>query len=195
MTITATEATAQEPQLDAGAWLLRPWREEDTDGLYRAVIASLEELGRWLPWARPDYAREHTIDWIARCQRDWRERSGYPFGVFAAGSGEVVGAVGINQIDGVHRRGNLGYWVATASAGQGVARSAARAAAGFAFRELALCRLEIVALPDNNASCRVAEALGAQWECRARHRVQHHGQPADAEVYSLLPGDLSGADN
>lgn len=188
MTTTPTEP-APSPELRAGPWLLRPWREADVDGLYDAVTASLGELGRWLAWAGPEYSRDDTVAWIARCGRDWREKRGYAFGVFAANGGEVVGAAGISQLDGLNRRGNLGYWVATAATGQGIARRAARAVAEFGFRELGLCRLEIVVLPQNLASCRVATALGAQWECRARHRLQHQGQPADAEIYALLRAD------
>lgn len=184
---TATDAGALA--LQAGAWIARPWRADDAEVLYRAVAASREQLGRWLAWAHEGYSYSDAVDWIAHCSRDWQQRSAYPFGVFD-GSGEVVGGAGISRIDGLNRVGNLGYWVATAAAGQGVARAAARAVASYGFDALGLCRLEIVVLPDNLASRRVAVALGAQWECTARHRVQHQGAPAAAEVYSLLPQDL-----
>jgi len=70
----------------------------------------------------------------------------------------------------------------------GVAIAAARLAAGFAFRELGLTRIEIVALVDNVASRRVAEKLGATFECVARNRLVHNGVPFAAAVYSLVPG-------
>lgn len=187
---TATDADAQAPALQAGAWSVRPWRESDAENLYRAVAASREQLGRWLAWAQAQYTHGDAVDWIARCRRDWRERSAHAFGVFAS-NGAVVGGAGISRIDGLHRVANLGYWVATSATGQGVARSAARVVAGYGFAALGLCRLEIVVLPDNTASRRVAVALGAQWECTARHRVQHQGAPAAAEVYSLLAQDLA----
>ena len=188
-TTTATEADTAAPTLTAGVWLLRPWRESDAQKLHCAVVASRAELGRWLAWAHADYAYADAVEWIARCRRDWLARSAYAFGVFDY-DGAVVGGAGISRIDGLNRVGNLGYWVATAASGQGVARTAARAAASYAFDALGLCRLEIVVLPDNVPSLRVAAALGAQWECTARHRVQHQGAPVEAEVYALLPCDL-----
>ena len=52
-----------------------------------------------------------------------------------------------------------------------------------------LTRLEIVALTSNLASQRVAQAIGATFECTARSRLHFHGKPHDALVYSLTPAD------
>jgi RimJ/RimL family protein N-acetyltransferase len=72
-----------------------------------------------------------------------------------------------------------------------VATVAARAAALLGFGMLGLTRLEIVVLPHNAASQRVAEKLGALREVEARNRVLFQGRPAAAVVYSLVPGDLA----
>jgi RimJ/RimL family protein N-acetyltransferase len=73
---------------------------------------------------------------------------------------------------------------------KGVAIAAARLAARFAFRELSLTRVELVALVDNIASRRVAEKLGATLEGVARNRLVHNGVPFAAAMYSLVPGDI-----
>ena len=44
-------------------------------------------------------------------------------------------------------------------------------------------------LTHNKASARVAEALGATFECEARNRLYFQGRPHDAFVYSLVPED------
>ena len=41
----------------------------------------------------------------------------------------------------------------------------------------------------NIASEAVAIAAGATFECRARNRIFLHGQPLNANVYSLIPSD------
>ena len=102
----------------------------------------------------------------------------------------VWGGVGINQINRAYNFGNLGFWVRASRVRNGVAISAARLAARFAFRELALTRVELVALVDNLASRRVAEKLGATFECAARNRLVHNGVPFAAAMYSLVPGDI-----
>jgi ribosomal-protein-serine acetyltransferase len=177
------------PQLRAGSAILRPWRADDAANLFDAVAASREELGRWLPWATPDYALSDAQDWIAFCERNWRERSAFPFGVFDEDGG-AIGGCGINRLDSANRCAALGYWIATPRTGHGFARRAATGVAAFGFRELGLCRIEILILPENRASRRVAEAIGAQWECDARARLQHRGVAAAACVYALLPDDM-----
>ena len=132
--------------------------------------------------------------WIFRCTAGTSAAS-FPSAYSTRTSGDVVGGTGINHLDLPNRRGALGYWVSSAHTGRGVARRAAAVAAEFGFRELALCRIEIIVLLDNHASHRVAVALGALRECDARHRVQHHGEAATASVYALLPGQLRQADS
>lgn len=168
-------------------YLVRRLEPSDAESLFAAVRASLPGLVDWMPWCKLDYAIEDAEAWIRFTQACWENRSEFPLGVFEADTGQVVGGVGINQINRAHRIGNIGYWVSTPHQGRGVARFAAREAAMLGFGELGLARLEIVTLPHNLASQRVAEALGATRECIARNRLQIRGQAHDAIVYALTP--------
>ncbi|MFN5340025.1 MAG: GNAT family N-acetyltransferase, partial [Burkholderiales bacterium] len=103
--------------------------------------------------------------------------------------GKVVGGTGVNHINKDYRTGNIGYWVSSRYTGKGIARFAACKSAVLGFEELGLTRLEIVVLTHNKASARVAEALGARFECEARNRLYFQGRPHNAFVYSLVPGD------
>jgi RimJ/RimL family protein N-acetyltransferase len=170
---------------------VRPWTVADTDGFFAAVRESVESLSYWLPWCTLDYSREQAADRIAFCEQSWRERSEFPLGIFETSSGKVMGATGINKLRPEHRMGNLGYWVGNPYRGQGIACEAARMAADIGFVDLGFTRLEIVALVSNTASQHVAEKLGAVRECIARNRIYFQGAPADAVVYSLIPGDLA----
>lgn len=171
--------------------IIRPWQSTDAPALLAAVRASLAELSEWLPWCHANYGASDAEQWIAFATSAWAARREFPFGIFDATDGRVLGGTGINQINTAHRIGNLGYWVATPETGGGIARTAARHALAFAFGELALARVEIVVMPDNIASRRVADALGARRECLARNRVQFRGRAHDALVYSLVPDDAA----
>lgn len=174
------------------AILIRPITPADRLSLFNAVRESIDTLGRWMPWCHPDYAISETDEWIALCQGHWQSGSDREFGIFDAASGDLLGGVGLNQINRANHFGNLGYWVRSSRTGKGVAASAATMAARFGFGELDLARLEIVACLDNVASRRVAEKVGGQFEGIARSRLQLKGEARDAAVYSLLPGDLVG---
>jgi len=173
-------------------WQIRPWKADDVEDLYRLVRVSLPELGAWLPWCRPDYSRRDTAGWIAHCRDAWAARSEFPMGVFEASTGAVCGGVGINRIDPTARCANLGYWTGTPWSGRGVARAAATQAATFAFDELALLRLEILVHPDNSASRRVAEAIGARFMGVFPERLTLHDRETAAAVYQIEREGWSG---
>ncbi|MFO1474381.1 MAG: GNAT family protein [Lysobacterales bacterium] len=98
--------------------------------------------------------------------------------VASASIGSTPGSVAPASATGSARRN---------AAGPPATRAAAHAAA-FGFDELELARIEIVALPDNVASQRVAEKLGALREGVFRNRIVLAGGARDAVVFSLVPG-------
>ena len=171
--------------------VLRPLGPEDAPACHAAVRESLDTVGRWMPWCHPGYAMGDSREWIAACPRQWEEGRAFEFGIFDPEGTEVWGCVGINQINRISNLGNLGYWVRASRVRRGVAIAAARLAANFAFRELSLTRIEIVVWVDNFASRRVAEKLGASFECVARNRLVHNGVPFAAAVHSIVPGDIA----
>jgi RimJ/RimL family protein N-acetyltransferase len=187
------EPIADSIQLNGGGLRLRPYRSDDASALYEAVNESVESVGRWLPWCHADYNKTDADVWIAHCEDGWRTGEHYAFAVFDANSAQFCGAVGLNQRNREHNFMNLGYWVRASRQEQGIVRRAARLVAMFGFEQLGLTRVEIVTAPDNQASRRVAEALGARFEGIARNRIVVGGRPIDAAVYALVPPAGSGA--
>lgn len=177
-------------KLIANGVLIRPHAECDIAPMYAAVIESMASVGRWMSWCHEGYSMEDAHTWYERCAKAWDTEGDREFGIFDLDTGDVLGCVGINQINRVNRFANMGYWVRSTHAGRGIATTAARLAAGFAFANLGLARIEIVALPDNVASRRVAEKLGARFECIARSRLLFGDEAHDAAMYSLVPDDL-----
>lgn len=170
-------------------YFTRPFRPSDAASFLAAVQTSLPGLAQSMPWCKVDYALEDAVAWIAFTQAAWSGSTEFPLGIFESATGAVVGGTGINQINKAHRIGNIGYWVSTPHTGRGVAKLAAKQAALLGFGELGLTRLEIVALKDNVASQRVAQGIGATFECIARNRLHAHGEAREAAVYSLTPED------
>lgn len=171
---------------------LRPWQSEDRDALCAAVRASMSELSAWFDWCRPDYAEADAEAFIRFSQQAWSVGSEYPFALLTE-EGRLLGSIGVNHINRVHRMANLGYWISTPERGRGYTTRAADLLCRHVFAHLPLCRIEVVALPENLASRRVAEKLGARFECEARNRLFALGQSRTACVYALTPDDLAGA--
>jgi ribosomal-protein-serine acetyltransferase len=172
--------------LSANGIVIRPHEADDIAPMFAAVVESMATVGRWMSWCHPGYSMQDAMTWYQRTAKAWATEGDREFGIFDAASGEVLGCVGINQINRVNLFANTGYWVRSRHEGRGIASTAARLASGFALADLGLVRVEIVALPDNAASRRVAEKIGARFECIARSRLQFKGETRDAAVYSLV---------
>ena len=179
-----------ENELSDGLIRLRTFREEDANALYEAVRESIAEVSVWLPWCHENYSIEETREFIASREPASQGSEWYSFGIFEKDGGRLLGGVGINFINRVHQMANLGYWARTSAAGRGVATAAARLAARFAFEQLGLQRIEIVAAVANVPSQRVAEKAGATREGVLRKRLLINGESLDAVLFSLVPEDL-----
>jgi RimJ/RimL family protein N-acetyltransferase len=181
-------------ELTEDALLLRPWQPDDALALHTAVQESMDTVGRWMPWCHAGYDLDQAQAWIRHCREAWLADEHFAFGVFEPDGGTLLGSVGLNHRNRMHRSAALGYWVRQSRQGQGIARRATRMAARFGFQRLGLVRIEIVALPDNQASRRTAEQAGARFECIARHRLWERDRARDAAVYALVPADLTPRD-
>jgi len=173
-------------ELAADHLRLRPWQPGDAEALFEAAKESLSTVGAWLPWLHAGYRQEDSERWIAHCQTAWERGELYAFGIFD-GHGRLLGSMGLNRLDPQRLNANLGYWVREQEQGKGIAARALRAIASFGFDALKLIRIEIVTAIDNAASRRVAERSGAHFDGISPNRIVHHGKPAPAAVYSLLP--------
>lgn len=180
-------------ELTGNGLTLRIITAADVPRFHQAVRASAPEIGRFMSWCHDDYSLEEAQSWQVDCEQAWATDSSYPLLVTSTASHEILGVVDINQINRDHHIGNLGYWMVSAHTRQGVATAAAGMMARFGLTQLGLARLEIVTLVHNTASRRVAEKLGATFECIARNRLSGWGRSHDAAMYSLTPDDLKRA--
>ena len=163
---------------------IRPYRVDDAAVVVEAVLESLPELQRWMPWCHPNYSVEDSRSWLAVQVPAFEAGSAFEFAIVSDDLG-YLGGCGLNQLDKVNRRANLGYWVRTSAARRGVATAAVRALRDWAFTSTDLVRLELVVAQGNAASHGVAEKAGAVREGTLRRRIMLHGVATDATMFSL----------
>lgn len=159
----------------------------DSDAILEAVLASLPELHRWQPWATLDYGPTHAKQWACTSWLGWEAGTQHDLVLRRDGDPRVLGTVGLNAIRG--RQANLGYWTRSDAAGQGLATTAARLLARFAFEHVGLRRVHLHHAVGNEGSRRVAEKVGFVREGTHRQVTLLHGTPIDATFYSLLGPD------
>lgn len=180
-----------EPPLSDGVVTLRPWRAADVPALVAAC--SDPELARWLDTVPQPYTEASARAYLAYCDRGWRGRGGEtPLAIADAETDEPLGSCGVHWLDIDQGLAEVGYWVAPAARGRGVATRATRLVAEWVLGRLRLERLQLRADPLNEASCRVAERAGFTREgvLRSARFSPRQGRRVDIAVYSLLRDEL-----
>ncbi|MFD7628500.1 GNAT family N-acetyltransferase [Streptomyces sp. NPDC059851] len=166
--------------------VLRPWAPADADAVHLACQDP--DIQRWTAVPVP-YEPEHARGWTSEISpAGWRQDTEYSFAVRPAGSGSLLGAVGL------HVRGpaayEVGYWTAKEHRGRGYATEAVTAVSRWAFTRLGAGRVEWRAEVGNDGSRAVAEKTGFRVEGVLRAALPVRGTWRDCWVGGLLPADL-----
>lgn len=177
----------EQPQLMTARLCLREVCSTDAADLY-AVHSDPQVMRYWgyPAWTTLAQAQAKVAD-IAR------QRANEPILVWAvaeAGSDRLIGTIALFSINTVQGRAEIGYSLASAWHGRGLAREAVAAILTHAFQGLGLRRVEADIDPRNTASRRLAEHFGFQIEGRLRERWQVNGELCDSLLYGLLARDF-----
>jgi ribosomal-protein-serine acetyltransferase len=122
---------------------IRPCTLEDAPEVWEAARESCSELRPWMPWCHEQYSIEESRAWLevqVPAFRDWRA---FEFAIVAP-NGRYLGGCGLNQVDKINKRANLGYWVRSSVTRRGVATVAVGLLRDWGFGHTDLVRLEVV---------------------------------------------------
>ena len=152
--------------LETARMRLLPWQADDW--LLLRPIGRDPQVMRYIsdgePW--PD---ERILEFVGR-QVAHFDRLGYClWKLLLKETSEMIGFCGLQPLDGTAET-EIGWWLAQAWWGQGLATEAARAALRDGFERAGLKRIVAVALPANRASIHVMEKLGMKYEREMIHR-------------------------
>ncbi|MDQ3216109.1 MAG: GNAT family N-acetyltransferase, partial [Pseudomonadota bacterium] len=132
--------------------------EPRVDEFLQAIIESKATLMRWMPWCHADYGVPDVQRWFAAAEQMWSSKTAFPMLIRSKEGGMLLGGVGLHDVLLYGKReAEIGYWVRASARSQGVASTAVRAIAAFAFNELNLARVSIRIRLDNTSSRRAAE--------------------------------------
>jgi [ribosomal protein S5]-alanine N-acetyltransferase len=162
---------------------LRAWQERDIERL--AELANDERIGRWMSdtWPMP-YTRDDAAWWVGRGQHE-RGSS------WAVSCGEeVIGGVGLRPEAGFKRCNvEVGWWLAPAFWGQGVATAAARVMVALSFADKDVHRVYAPVHAGNERSARVAVKAGMRLESIQPHSAYKQGRVITRHLYACYRAD------
>jgi len=166
---------------------LQPFRRRDVGAVDEAVLASLPELARFLPWATDHYTRSVTQQFIRESAGAWSEGRAYDFAIRRdVQPDHHLGNVSIWYVSRANSVGEVGYWVRTDATSKGICTEAVARILRFGFEDLDLHRIVVRIAVGNLASERVAEKLGFNREGTLRDDVRVGADWLDHSIWGLL---------
>jgi ribosomal-protein-alanine N-acetyltransferase len=156
---------------------LRPPRASDYAEWRELRAMSRAFLQPWEPtWPADDLSRAAFRRRLLAYARDREAGVAYPFFVFRASDDALSGGITLSNVRrGVAQMGSVGYWCGKPYTRQGLTLAAVRALCEFAFRTLALHRLEAACIPDNAPSRTLLLKAGFTEEGFARAYLKING--------------------
>lgn len=174
--------------------MLRPFHRKDVNSVLEAVEPSIDDLARWLPWARPGYGRSDALAFIRDSAAAWQEGRAFDFAIRRIDDPEQhVGNVSVWFTSRAAAVGEIGYWVRTDETSNGLATEATARILEVAFDELEMHRVVLRIAVGNVASERIAEKLGFTREGLLREEVRIGDVWVDHSVWGLLDHEYRGA--
>lgn len=181
-----------DPPLTSGALLLRPWAGADAEALCAAFSDPLVLRFSW-PSAEA-YDLGHARAFLAEQEAGRLRGDQVQWAVVDVPTGALAGGASLYEVDRAAGRASVGYWVAAPARRRGVATTAVRLVAGWAFGTLDTARLQLTCGPDNVASQGVAARCGFTREGVLRAHLPFQGGRRDTVVFSLLADEPAGRD-
>ena len=167
---------------------MRAWRPEDATGLFEAFRDA--EVLRFSWSSSADYTLADAVQYLQEREPARERGEEVQWALVDPGDGRLLGGASFYQFDPERASASVGYWLAAAARGRGLATIAVRLITYYAFNDLGVQRLELTCGPDNTASQRVAERAGFSREGLLRSHMAFKGGRRDTLLFSLLPTDL-----
>ena len=173
--------------------VLRSPRPGDGAALNAAVVASLDALRPWMPWAQQAPTLDASEAIARGAHAKFLQRADLVYALWRHdGEGnelQLVGGSGLHRIDWSVPRFEIGYWCRSGHTGQGYVTEAVRAISRMAFDVLAAQRVEIRMDERNRASRKVAERAGFTLEATLRNDTRDvAGGVRNTRVYARVRG-------
>ena len=171
-----------DPPLSDGVITLRAKGPADVDALVEACKDP--EISRWTRVPHP-YTRADAEGWFAASELELAAGSSISW-LIVDQHDELLGTVGVQNIQPEEGVAEIGYWVAAHARGRGVAPRAVRLVTDWALREGVAQRLEIHVHEDNRPSRSAARAAGFA-ETGERAEPPSEGLPEGRHIVFTAP--------
>lgn len=168
--------------------ILRKLRAEDAADLFR--YASCDKVADYMNFDRMTSIDE-AHDFIDKILKKYETNDVLEWAVEYKPDKRMIGAVYFCKVDEINKIGEIGFIISQEYTGRGLATEALGSIIGFAFEKMGLNRVEGMHFSGNNASGRVMEKAGMQFEGLLKQRFFAKGRFYDALLYAICKSDIA----
>lgn len=168
-------------------FILDKLRKEDAQQLHQFMMENKERFKVFFPVTLSNNETlEKSKEYIIVKNSEIQERTNFTFAIRAIDSQIIVGLIIIKKIDWTARVGELAYCITDKHEGIELTTKAVEALSYFAFEELKLKKLQIIAHKTNIGSVKVALNNGFIWNKILKNEFTPINEtPLDMELYEL----------
>lgn len=179
------------PTLKAPRLTLRAMHPIDAEDMFD--YARREEVTKYLLW-RCHESVSYTRDYLRYIQNRYTLGDFYDWAIIDRESRRMIGTCGFTRIDTANDSAEIGYVLNPDFSGRGYATEAASAVMEFGFETLGLNRIEARFMQGNEASRRVMEKLGMNFEGYHRDAVYVKGAYRTVGICAILRDEYAKKD-
>lgn len=161
--------------------------ENDVNKLYQFLYDNKERFKLFFPVTlEMNSSFEKTKDYILLKNKEIEEKTNFTLAIRDKNNQQIAGLIIIKKIDWEKKQGEFAYCIGSEFEGKGLTSFAVKEMTNFAFEELGLKILQIIAHKTNFGSLKVAENNGFVWKSTLQNEFTPTNEtPLDMELYEL----------
>ncbi len=163
---------------------IRRLKRSDAESIRK--YANDSKVAEFLPFLPHPFTIDDSRKWINTTHRDARKDSAYHFGIEHSDTGEIIGIIGIKNLNWSDFNTEVEYWIGSCHWGQGIASEAVRLILRFAFESTKIVRTYAIVHSKNIGSIKVLEKSGFTLEGTWRKASYHNEEFNDVYGYGIL---------
>ena len=168
-------------------YILDKLKSTDVNQLYQFLYDNKKRLKLFFPITlEMNSSLEKTKDYISIKNKEIEERTNFTLAIRDKNKEEIAGLIIIKKIDWDKKQGEFAYCIGSEFEGKGLTSFAVKEMTNFAFENLGLKTLQIIAHKTNFGSVKVAENNGFVWQSTLQNEFTPTNEtPLDMELYEL----------
>ncbi len=168
-------------------YIINPLSANDANQLFQFICDNSERLKRYFPVTlSSNTSLEKSIEYISIKNKEIEEKTNFTYAIRNKNNQEITGLIILKKIDWDKKQGEFAYCIGSQFEGKGLTSFAVKEMTKFAFDELGLKTLQIMAHKTNLGSIKVAENNDFVWQKTALNEFTPVNEESlDMELYEL----------